>query len=798
MVLKLENKIYFSYIRHQLASLNRKNFFFISAGVILVFLALYLRMSGLFRDLGGQGAVVHPDEPKQIFALINFLSNNYVHYYGSRFYDGYPYGLNHLDEYLLRPLLFFLDIKITSHFQLYYAARLLRVAYGMVTMAIIYKLVYSFVQNKKSALLAMLFLAIAPLSITVTHFATGDIGVDLFTAFCFLFLSFYIDKAQKKRWLFAGGIAVGAAFSAKYNGLLLGMVPGMVLFFELLKDKQLRDFAIKCCVLISGTIIGILIFTPHLLLDFSTTLDNMIINFNFIKNYNVPPEILQKSSIERAILGLKNNSLYIITALGWVACLSSIIGLFISGRQYFLCLHSHKTTTSHKNILLLSITLFIFFTLLISLSGKYAVQPFHFSFLQLPIIIVTCSLLSGLNASNSILLRRSSVFISMLIVIEFGHISWKDNFFWRLEDNLFYEQNLPTSIYSADALKTMFKGNIRSLYLEPTGTSIFKNLKHFAKGPDSDFWNNIQIAPLPQIPNEIGTDWIFLNGPSFPRNERMLFVHGQTNGTTVKKHIVIPSENNIPLLGLRSGSYATEALINFGAENITVKLEAHQQKTITLEPKKWTVSAGQGIIKEVRIVPLKISVPHDDIWVTILATEKEAKLFTLFGGGQDASPSVPERLPEDLGEQYMNALSHIRYMDDSPAQTVKTGEKIPMWEFALPAGSYKLTSEIEGLVDESVISIEIEDGKGGLHHQEMQSFQIKKGLQTIEYNFTKPFVPYQGRLVISAIKGDCIVQTFKLFPDYLKLSNDFDMWRISGVKPEWVSRLGKEAGSIYH
>ena len=788
----MKNRIYFSSTRRQSVSLKRKKIFFISAWVLLFLLALYLRMSGLFRDIGAHITIVHPDEPKQIYALFNFLNNNYVHYYGSRFYDGYPYGLNHLDEYLLRPLLFFFDAKIPSHHPLYYFSRLLRVAYGMVIMAITYKLAYSFVQNKKVALVAMFLLAIAPLSITVSHFATGDIGVDLFTALCLLFLLFYIDKDQKITWLFASGVAVGAAFSAKYNGLLIGMVPGMVLFFELLQDKHIRVFVNKCCVLISGLIIGIFLFTPNLLLDFDTTLANMIVNFDFIKNYNVPTEILQKSMIERAILGLKKNSLYIISSLGWVACLSSIIGLFIAGRRYLSCLHSHQKTDCSRNILILSMALFPLLSLLIALSGKYVVQPFHFSYLQLPVIVVSIFLFSVLYTSRSLLVRGSSLLLTILMAFEFGSISWKENFFWRLEDNLFYEQIFSSSIFSSEALKTEHRDNIRSLYLEPMGISVFKNLKHHAKGPDSHLWNSIQVAPLPQIPNTLGTNWIFLNGPTFPRNERMLFINGQAQGTTLKRHLVLPAGESIPSLGIRSGSYATEVFINFGAATMTVNLEAHQQKTVLLEPKTWKVSAGETTNKEVRIIPLEISVPHNDIWVTLLTTQKEKELFTLFGGGEDASPSAPAKIAEELEEQYWRALSHIQYMEVSPSRRVKAGEKgVPIWEIVLPAGSYKLTGEIEGFEAESVIAIELEDARGGLYRQQMQTFKIKKGLQKIEYNFTKPFVPYQGRLIISGINGDCLVQTFKLFPDYQKISADFDMWRNSGVKPEWISRFGK-------
>jgi hypothetical protein len=194
----------------------------------------------------------------------------------------------------------------------------------------------------------------------------------------------------------------------------------------------------------------------------------------------------------------------------------------------------------------------------------------------------------------------------------------------------------------------------------------------------------------------------------------------------------------------------------------------------------------------VHIIPLEVFVPHDDIWLTILTTQKEIELFDLFGGGQSANPSVPQKIPSELEEPYYSALSRLQYLEHSTGWKVTEGKRIPMWQVTLPAGRYKLTCEIDGLVDKSAIAIELEDAKGELYQQQKQSFQVKKGIQRIEYNFTKSFVPYQGQIVISGLSGTSRIQTLKIFPDYQRLSDDFEIWRTKGVKPEWVSRFGKE------
>ena len=758
----------------------------------LVLLALYLRTSGLFRGLGAHGYIFHPDEAKQVQALFNFLNGDYVRYYGSLFYDGYPYGLNHLDEYILRPLLLFFWPTPPDQHALYPYARLLRVAYGMLTIFISYKLVYRLTEKKSAALLAMLLLAIAPISITVTHFATGDIGVDIFTALCFLCLLFYLEDRYKKTWLVGSGVAVGAAFSAKYNGFFVGMVPAMILCLEFRQDKKIRLFAKNCFILIVGTFLGIILFTPNFLLDFSPTLDNILANFTFIKNYNVPAEILAKPWLEKALLGLKANSIYIITSLGYTLCLSSLLSLLLTGKKYLSEFNSVKKRPHAHTLFLLSLGLFPILSLFLALSGKYVVQPFHFSYLLLPLVIMACVLFSTLYSSKNIFLKTCGLLLVGSTIIEFGLVSWQDNFFWRIEDNVYIEQNLPASIYNREAFYTHRSGPIRSLFVEPSAHSVFRNHKLQAKGPDSHLWNTIKVAPLPQVANPIGNTWIFLNGPSFPRNERMLAIRGGNYGKTINRYLVLPAKQNFPTFGLRCGSYATKAVINFGQASTTVQLDAHQQKTIFLEPKKWRVSKGQSSTEEgVYIIPLEISVPHNDVWLTILTSDKERELFNLFGGGQKNSPSIPEKIPTGLEQEYFSALSRIRYLELLPSWRVAAGKSIPMWEVALPAGRYKLICEIDGLADESEITIELEDARGGLYRGLKQSFQIKSGIQRIEYTFTKPFVPYQSRFVINGVTGTCQMLSFKLFPDYQKLFDDFNGWRTSGIKPDWVSRFAQ-------
>ncbi len=770
---------------------NRKKIAWGIAIGLLTLIALYFRTSGLFRGLDTSAAIFHPDEPKQVLALFNFLNGDYVRYYGSLFYDGYPYGLNHLDEYLLRPFLFLFDTQLPDRSSLYYHARTLRLLYGLAVIGICSHLIYKLTQCRLSCFLGTLLFAISPLPITVTHFATGDIGIDLFCALCFLFTFLYLQNNYKVFWLLLAGLSIGAAFSAKYNGLLVGIVPATLLCLQFTKEKRLAPLVLRTLILGTGALLGLFLFTPHILLETKPTIANIFANFEFIKNYNVPINIINKPWHEKALLGIQTNSFYTITSLGIILFFTSIAGLMFAVKQYKSCKYSPEQNFESNNLFILSIAIFPPIALLLSLSGKYVVQPFHFSYLLIPLILITSFLFSQLYSSKNTLTRALALLVVGSILIESGYASIQDNFFWRLEDNAYQSQALPASIYDREAFYTHGSDPIRSLFLEAPGNSIFRNYHTQAKGPDALFWKEIEVAPLPQVANPIGENWVFMNGPSFPRNERMFVIHAENHGKTLERYLVLPAGTKIEGIGLRSGSYATEASITLGGTRVHSKLATQQQKVIAIEAKKWKTSRDEINAQEVQLIPLKVSVPHNDLWVTLFTSTKEKELFTLFGGSKNGTVKVPDRIPPELDEHYFDALSRIRYLEHSLSWRVVPGKQIPMWEVAIPAGRYKFICEAEGLAEHSEIAIHFEDAKGGGLQQSKQQFlQIEKGLQRVEFSFTKPFSPYQIRFIISGKRGKSQILKFKLMPDYKKLAEDFEMWRSTGLQPQWITDSG--------
>ena len=502
-------------------------FFFLWLSIVL--LGLFLRCSGLFRGLSGDTYTFHPDEAKQVKALYNYLHGTYIWYVGSPYYDGYPFGLNHLDEYILRALLALFGWDTVPHLgELYFFTRALRVFYSMTILLLFYHLVKRVLGSRYIALVGLLLLALSPLSSTVTHFATGDIGTSLFALLTLWFLWNYQEQKGKIRWLLFCGVCIGASFSAKYNGLLVGIAPGVLLLYELVCGREVKRFVLKVGSLVGGTVVGIALLTPGLVLDFKPTFFNILRNFEFIKDYKTPKEVLALDWLPRVLLGIETNWNTVVNGLGgamfYIALL--VLPLSLVGLRR---LHQGQADESNgrKTEFLAVVSSLVVLAVAISLVGKYRIQPFHFSYLVCPVILCACALLQHLVTSPRSLYKGCGLLLLCLVVGQLAMASWRDNFFWRLDDNKLYARYLARSVFTSYDRDDNI-GPLRSLVIEDGGVSEFRNHRHFGRGPDADIWHAVAAPPVPTITNDVLArhDWVFINGPTFPRDDRILFLNG--------------------------------------------------------------------------------------------------------------------------------------------------------------------------------------------------------------------------------------------------------------------------------
>ncbi len=769
-------------------------------GVILV-TALLLRLNGLFRGLPNYYSF-HPDAPKQVAALGNYLQGHYLWYVGSLFYDGYPFGINHLDEIIIR---FSLSIRaafttlLTPETQdliqpdklsLYYWARGLRVAYSMVCLLLLYRLTHRVLDSRKAALAALLLAGITPLAIVVSHAATGDVGVDLFSLFTLLCLSAYTSDSRKI-WFLVAGLTTGLAFSCKYQGALTGIAIGLFVLIEFVSSRRFLPALATIALSLTGGFLGVLAGTPAVFINWGRTWKNIRENFEFIQQYNVSPEFSAQPLGTRLFQSLSGNTPTIIHALGWMITLLALLGLVIAILKFRKALQSPERNQSNlkRTVLVLALLTFPFLALLISISGKPVVQPFHFSYLQPALILGTVYALRSLWQMG----LRYQILAAILMVAAFcesAHTTQRESFFWGRSDNFHWAYHLAGETFKDPSSSTGTPGIVKTVYLEPGGLAVFRNRPDTASVPNADFWNQIHMAPIPDVPFSMDQDWLFPNGPVFPRNDRYFKIR-QDSKTT--RHVILYSPPSMLQFGLRAGSFPTRVSLAYGGEKKQITLTPHSQTLIAVTPHHWQYSPGDTTMPGgCFLVPLTIQAEGGNVWVSVLADERETRLFNFYGGlVQERALLKPSDIPT---REQSEVLQEMRYLDGevsadlSPLIPPATGYRFPQEGLALPCGPYLIECTIQCQTPKAEVSLKLDD----FHPcRELTPFEttyhLEAGYQVITSRFTKAFAPYEVQLEIKALQGQCHLLSWVIRPDTIQIQDDLENWAKGGNRPAWLS-----------
>lgn len=763
-------------------------------------LAFLLRLNGLFRGLLYDYSF-HPDVPKQITALGNFLQGHYVWYVGSLFYDGYPLGLNHLDEYLMRGLLAIRQAVSTlispeaqplilpEKIELYYWTHCLRVFYSFCCLGLLYHLIYSLWQNRRTTLAALLLAAISPLAIVVAHSATGDIGVDLFTLATLVCLSLYVHKSHKI-WLFWAGVATGLAFSCKYQGALTAIAIGLVILLEWASNRRTWKAVMGLCIAFTGGFLGVLAGTPAMFINWGRTWKYLWANLEFIRNYDVTPEFLAQPAGVKILQCLTTNTPLIISALGWILSLLALMGLCLSFRRFRQVLRTKDKTPADlsQSILLLSFLAFPFLALFISIIGKPEVQPFHFSYLQPVIIFGAAYTLHTLWHHSARLMRGLAAFLFIAALAESAYVTEREAFFWGKADNLHWAEHMPDTLFKPSYFPTNTLGVVKTIHLEPNGIAAFRNKALTVMAHDADFWNRLHIAPIPNVPLSMDVDWLFPNGPVFPRNDRYFRV---SRDVKASRQVILYSTPGTMKFGLRSGSLPVQFTLAYGGECRMITMPPHSQETITLRPANWRHSAGKPTIPDgCFLVPLEVMACGGNAWVTLLADEREERVFNFYGGLIQESGHITSQDTPTL--EQCEVLENLRYLDgteyaDLPSRN-KQGFRFPQGGLALPCGPYVLESIIECQTPTAEIALKLDDA---FRCNELTpwttNLQLVTGYHVVTSRFSKAFAPCEVQFELKALSGRCRIEKWSLRPDIAQIRQDLQNYALGGTRPTWLS-----------
>lgn len=548
--------------------------------VVTVFLflaAVFFRAPGLLHGLDGASSF-HPDVAKQVVATDNFLQGHVVWYTGSLAYDGYPYGLNHVDAALVRvvwPPLRAIQRHVTPGRELparpdiptlYILLRVFRVLYGMVAFSAFAYCLFKTGVSPGLRTLWLLLAATAPLLSTVTHAAAGDVGTDMFVMLTLAALLPAREKPSIRAFLLAG-LFTGFAFACKYHGILVSLVPGLLLLFSGWNWGKRVFLGLLYTLGLGG---GFALLTPALFVRFSRTVKLIRDNFTYIRHYNVPAEFYEQSPLARMSESLGGNLPIAARALGGVLSILLLVSLVrLPARTLWKERDPAKRLLSAWNAAVLVTPFLILF---LALSGKPMVQPFHFSFLPLPFLLG-----AALNWNHAG--RPAKVLLSGILVLASGEnlLNQRGELFFRTREDTRALAFRVSEDLLHPASEPRNGRQLAMIAVEGENLSVFRNPPRPALAWEGDDWADHPRDALPTIPHRFSTDWILLDLPVFPRDQTLLHLRP---GEHFRRTLVSSSPRELITLQVRNGSRPIRLRLRLDNQNRDIRLDPHETQTL--------------------------------------------------------------------------------------------------------------------------------------------------------------------------------------------------------------------------
>ncbi len=771
-------------------------------------LAFLLRVSGLHRGLD-VGYGYHPDEPKQVAALARYLRGEYRWYTDRAAYDGYPLFLNHLDEWIMRATRPFRHgwrayvqpdrpPQEPTGRELYRFARNLRALYGVLTVAAVLFAARRLGCPPLAAQFAGLLLAITPVSFGVAHFATGDVGAELFSAATLALLAQHA-RSPRCGWLLAVGAAIGGSFASKYNGLLVAIAVAFYLAARgFVGPRGVRRLAAEGAAVLGGFVAAVAAGEPHWVVDFTATWRTFLRAVRYIKNYAVPDEILALPAGERALLSLRVNTAEILSHFGWATVALALGALAWSVYRTIRIRRASRGDERLLNLAFLRAAVFIFppIALIVSLATKYRVQVLHFSFVQVGFALGAAHTLVALAEPRRTTHRALAVALALAALAELAVPAARETFFWRRDDIHAALSDFKGVFRDPETVRSARRGapgrnTVRDYNLESRNATNFRNRPHVVSIPDGAWWNAVRQPPLPTVPLAESSSWVFAHGPVFPRSDREFRVAANAR---VERHVVWHTAPAEAVFGLRSGRTPAIVELRYGGARARVELEPHQQIELPVAPRNWRVSRRAIRDKDpVFLVPLSVRALNGAVTVAVLADPREALTFRAFGGDPAALRRLAAERPDRA--EALAALERTRFLEGgreaplalSRAEQTETIEGVG----PLPAGRYTMTLDVDAGAAGARFTIAWSDRDGRPVPPEAgpKEILLPPGLRRVEWRFSKTFAPYDGKPSVRLMEGEGRIVAWELRPDAAALWDDLEALAAGGPAPAWCRRF---------
>jgi 4-amino-4-deoxy-L-arabinose transferase-like glycosyltransferase len=232
------------------------------AVVLITAVAAVLRLWGIRWGLPDalHNLTYHPDEIFQIGAMAQL--NSFRLMLDPGFYN-YPSGYMNLGAIVIRVLEGWgMSFDDSGYFLV---ARVIVAVLGIATIPLVYSAAAK-LYGRAAGIIASLLIAIMPLHIVHSHFATVDVPATLWVTVAILGSAIILGRPSWKTYLWTG-LAVGFAVGTKYNAALV-IIPAIVAHF-LREDSRPFVSRLRCrmlWIMLGAVLLGFVVSTPGNLL----------------------------------------------------------------------------------------------------------------------------------------------------------------------------------------------------------------------------------------------------------------------------------------------------------------------------------------------------------------------------------------------------------------------------------------------------------------------------------------------------------------------------------------------------
>lgn len=308
-------------------------------GLLLLFLlAFALRLGGLSHDLH-HGAVYHPDTPKQVRAVEQYLRGDWLVLYDNPDYDGYPFFNSMLVAGITRVVMTVQSVWLQHTgawtepvspprtTTLFWIMRTWNAFLSALAVVFCFLVANRF--SRGAAWAAAALLLVSPMDLNAARFAANDTA-SAFFALVALWFGLRIAEQGRYRDLIGGALCVGAAFSSKYHGAM-GVLPVLIGLFLYVREQDglwsassLKRWAVLACF----GLIGVALTSPALLIYPSRGFKDIIGFFEHTANFGLSREFRELPLPQRLWLGWTANLPVLIQLISLPVALAALAGLW--------------------------------------------------------------------------------------------------------------------------------------------------------------------------------------------------------------------------------------------------------------------------------------------------------------------------------------------------------------------------------------------------------------------------------------------------------------------------------------